>query len=374
VNLALIARIYHKLSPGFRYLPLTHQISLASWGRRWFMHRWLQHQPTVDYTPDKRWEQTLWGIKFRSPLSNAAGMFKNGEGYDFMAQIGAGAFIGGTSTANPRGGNWKNGIYLPFINLPQSKVALNFLGLPNLGDAVLAAQTITRQKVLGCPIGWSVMRSPDLTATQGMEQLINSLWLYHNQEQIDFIEINESCPNLQLSTAAINQRLRLITQKFLSKRQRHLPVIVKLSTDISGQSLINLVRLAVQLGFDGLNLGNTSTAYADYRPQITAAEQPLFDFFSANFGGGISGTLLKTRSLELCAIAAQELTQLKPQHEFNLIRSGGVEQLQDIKRAHKHGVALCQWYSGFFNAYAREGDLIYNNLFRHRNLDANILC
>lgn len=44
----------------------------------------------------------MWGIKFRNSLYNSAGMFKNGEGYDLVSKIGAGAYLGGTSTHNPR--------------------------------------------------------------------------------------------------------------------------------------------------------------------------------------------------------------------------------------------------------------------------------
>ncbi len=361
--LPYLIRLYHKNSRYLRVLPLAEQVRLASWGRRWFMKRLVNQNPGTEYRPDKEWERTLWGIKFRTPLGNAAGMFKNGEGYANMAALGAGAFIGGTSTANPRQGNTKNGIYLPFISLPQSKIALNFLGLPNYGDALLSAKPVTLSKVEGCPIGWSVMRSPDFNETDGLDQLIKSLWLYHNHTQIDFIEINESCPNIQVSSANMVERLSRIAQEFLQKRKRHLPVVIKLSNDISHSSLHGLVHDLVRLGFDGLNLGNTSTAYSSYRPQITASEMELFDFFSANFAGGISGYVLKKRSLELCAVAAEVLAKIKPVHEFNLIRCGGIDQLQDILDGERNGVDLSQWYSGFFTRYMESGSMVYRDLF-----------
>jgi len=51
----------------------------------------------------------LWGIKFRQPLFNAAGMFKTGDGYKLAVAQGAGAFLAGTSTQNSRKGNIKMG-------------------------------------------------------------------------------------------------------------------------------------------------------------------------------------------------------------------------------------------------------------------------
>jgi len=43
-----------------------------------------------DYTPLGKLVKELWGIKFRSPIMNAAGMFKNGECYEMVAKQRAG--------------------------------------------------------------------------------------------------------------------------------------------------------------------------------------------------------------------------------------------------------------------------------------------
>ena len=344
-------------------LPAPWQIRLASWGRQQFMYNFNQHHPKESITPHPKHTISMWGIEFRAPLSNSAGMFKNGESYDTVAALGAGAYIGGTSTANARTGNLKNGIALPFISLYNSKSAINFLGLPNLGDQVLSQINITTNKIKGCPIGWSVMRSPDYAENEGLAKLIESLWLYHNHPQIDFIEINESCPNIKIGGGSIIPRLQIIAREFLDKRTRKLPVVVKLSTDLTLDGLAPILEELIRLKFDGINLGNTSIDYTNVKPQLNSKDIQIFDYFTQNFGGGVSGLPLKNKSLQLCAEAADLLNKFKPNHEFHIIRSGGIDSLADIEESRAHGISFNQWYTGFFNNYARDGDQVYRKLF-----------
>ena len=359
-----LSSAYHGLQPLLRRLPLQWQVKLAAAGRRYYLQQFVALKVAPSYIPPAAMARQLWGINFRSGVYNAAGMFKNGEGYDVVARLGAGAYLGGTSTANPRLGNQKLGIALPFISLPKSKVALNYLGLPNYGDEVLATQVLTRQKISGCPIGWSVMRSPDFNEEEGLKQLLASLWRYHNHPQIDFIEINESCPNVQHSSSNLLLRLSQIAQQFLKQRQRSLPVIVKFSTDLEHAALPRIIESLVANGFAGINLGNTSTAYSELLDQIEPSERELFKYFTRQFGGGVSGHVLKAKSLELCSLAAECCARLQPNHEFHIIRSGGIEDYADFVAAQAAGVTMSQWYSGFFNAYARSGAAVYRDFFR----------
>lgn len=361
---AKLSKLFHLAYPAIQKLPLDWQVKLMSYGRMKFMKDLCDYIPKAQFIPHNDYAVNAWGLKFRSPLMNSAGMFKNGEAYDAVAKLGAGGYIGGTSTANARSGNAKNGITLPFITLPNSDVAVNWLGLPNLGDDVLSQKNITFNKVDGCPIGWSVMRSPDYDEAVGLQLLIDSLWKYHNHSQIDFIEINESCPNIKAGGGNIVARLQVIADKFLSKRERKLPVVVKLSNDITVSSLEEILTALVKLGFDGINLGNTSTNYTDLINKIANDnESKLFDYFVNNYSGGISGKLLKDSSLNLCAHTAEVLANINPGYEFHIIRSGGVESFADVKASLENGATLVQWYTGFFTAYNLHQDKVYANIF-----------
>lgn len=366
MNPKLLARSYHKCLPLLRQLPDRLQIKIASFGRKFFMENFVKRQPQIRYTPPAAQNKTLWGIDFRSPLGNSAGIFKNGEAYDFMAQIGAGFYIGGTSTANPRSGNSKKQITHPFINLPQSGIALNFMGLPNLGDEILAQQQITKHKINGVPIGWSVMRSPDFPENIALEKLVSSIKLYLAHPLVDFIEINESCPNIAKSSGNLIERINFLGN-MLQPLTVKKPLLLKLSCDINEAVLETIVVRLIELGFAGITLGNTSIDYTRYRQQLTVKEQPVFDYFTANFGGGISGKVLKSRSLQIAAVAAEIKTRLAPNHEFHIIRSGGIDNYTDITAAQQHGISLSQWFSGFFDNYAIFDDELYRHFWSNKS-------
>lgn len=361
-----LAQASHKYSSSIgKVLPKKYLIRFESLCRSYFMHKLYAETPATAYfLPDAKWHRTLWGLKFQTPLMNSAGMFKNGEGYDLVAKQGAGGYLAGTSTFNPRAGNTIHGIQHPFISLAKSQISLNSLGLPNLGDEILASQIITQHKQPNCPIGWSVMRSSDYDSATGMINLIKSLWLYHDNPQIDFIELNESCPNVKLDGGGLAERLELIAANFLLKRKRNLPVILKLSNSITLATLTNILDMVVRYKFDGINLGNTATNYASYREAVDIQERALFDYFTKNYGGGIGGNCLKHNSLQLCSTAAQYIKKLSIDYEFHVIRTGGVNSLSDILQSEQAGISLNQWYTGYFTNYLHNANSVYENLLR----------
>ncbi|MFO0320765.1 MAG: hypothetical protein ACK5Z5_10250, partial [Neisseriaceae bacterium] len=89
------AALMHKLHPLIQLLPNHLKVKLYSIGRQYFMNKFYQEKvlnTEIIHSADK--SRILWGINFRYPLFNAAGMFKNGEGYDIVSAQGAGAYLG----------------------------------------------------------------------------------------------------------------------------------------------------------------------------------------------------------------------------------------------------------------------------------------
>ncbi|MEM8933781.1 MAG: hypothetical protein AAGE94_21505, partial [Acidobacteriota bacterium] len=313
---------------------------------------------------------TLWGVRFRSPLTNAAGMFKTGEGYATVAAQGAGGHLIGTTTATPRRGNRKCGVPLPFAPYPRSGAASNWLGLPNPGHAAVARHLERVSRIDGCPIGASLSADPDpkIPTAQKLEDLAVGLHAYA-RAGVDFIEINESCPNTEAVSEdgrsafqEMVERLSHVATRFLATDDRP-PVIVKFSNDTDPAQVADLLDVLVDLGFDGVNFGNTSTAYGRLRDQIEAADRPLYDYFTTAFGGGVSGRPLRDASLRLVEAARQHLDQRVPEHEFHIVRTGGVETAADVRASLDAGASLVQWYSGYFEAFARQGHAVYARLY-----------
>jgi dihydroorotate dehydrogenase len=344
-------------------LPPKFITKIYSKGRYHFLRTLCAEHPSP-VEPPAHLARTLWGINFRSPLFNAAGLFKDGAGFDGAFALGAGAFLSGTSTANPRTGNAKAGIQLPFAPYPTSGAASNWLGLPGPGDKAIAALLKALPRKLGFPIGASIMGAPDIKdPSERLQRLIEGLWAYHAAD-VDFIELNESCPNTGERLAGIKEleeRIERIAAEFLAKRRtnRRLPVLVKFSPDLDVALIPALLALLIKAGVDGVTFGNTSTDYAGLRPAIAEDEHALFDFFTKNFGGGISGQPLKAKVLPLIKAAASYLSENRPEQEFHLIWCGGIETHADLALALKSGASLAQWYTGFFEQYSRVGNKAY---------------
>jgi dihydroorotate dehydrogenase len=348
-------------------------IDVYSRGRRDFLSRLSDDEPlNIDID---RWIHPVkvWDIEFNNNLFNAAGMFKSGKGYQMTALEGAGAWLAGTSTSLPRAGNSKLNILHPFLPLPNSKSAVNWLGLPNDGHFALASKIIKISKVKGCPIGVSVSSDPSESGLQALKSLVEGITVLSNSGA-DFIELNESCPNVsghgknsnnELDTNML-ERLEYIKNNILKKRTKNLPVIVKYSVDTDLELLKKLIPVLVDYGFDGINLGNTSTTYNEYLPKFNQKEKKIFEYFISNFGGGVSGNLIKEKSLLLCAETSKILNSINLKKEFNIIRTGGIDSYQDLIESGNAGVTLNQWYTGYFENFTNYGHNLYKELYMRK--------
>lgn len=364
-----LARLEARLRPVLTRLPPLLAVQLYSLGRRRFIASFHRYLPPEPFDP-RGLGRTLWGLELRSPIGNAAGMFKTGEGYALAATQGAGAYLAGTTTAWPRTGNRRAGVKLPFAPYPVSHAASNWLGLPNPGHQAVAEKLRGISRIKGCPVGASAAACPDRRRSEEEKLAELALGLRAYEEAgVDFLELNESCPNTPDDPRGFEElraRLDYLKESFLDRRARSLPVVVKFSCDTEVSQVPVLLDLLIALGFDGVNFGNTSTDYALHRQLIAGSEARLYDDFTSRFGGGLSGRPLARPSLRLCEVALRHLRQHPPGHEFHVIRTGGIENAADIAASETAGIAFNQWYTGYFEAFARFGHGVYRELYRQR--------
>lgn len=364
----LLSKIESKIRPNMMWLPPHFITNLYSTQKLKFLNNFFKEVPEKHLIENQN--VIFWGINFNIPIFNAAGMFKNGYGYQLVANQGAGAYLCGTTTAEVRKGNLKDGIYLPFTPYPNSGSASNWMGLPNEGHSIVAKRLSEIQKVKGCPIGASVSITGDTNLRENLEQLIDGIKLY-DKANIDFIEFNESCPNVADVHHKIEvndldrdliKRMEFVSSNFLSKRNRKLPLILKLSNDTNPDLIPAMIDIMIDLNFDGLNLGNTSTDYINLKSKINPKDKKSFKYFTENFGGGLSGNIVKEKSLNLVSVAANYLKTKKLSYEFHLIRTGGIENYLDFAKSIESGASLCQWYTGYFSNFAKNGHKLYDML------------
>lgn len=366
-----LAKLDRFMRPLAALLPAKFYIDFYSRARREFLSRLVEDSPKDLELSSWIKPVKLWDIEFNNTLFNAAGMFKNGKGYEMSALQGAGAWLAGSSTSFPRSGNEKLDILHPMLPLPRSKSAVNWLGLPNDGHNALAGKISRISKIKGCPIGVSISSDPSQKGLTALKSLIEGMNLF-SSANVDFIELNESCPNVASHSGKSNneldlnmlERIEYLSQNFLIKRDRNLPVIVKYSVDTDISLLEKLIPILIDLGFDGINLGNTSITYSEYTQQISDKERDVFTYFTENFGGGVSGSLIKNKSLSLCRKAKEIIDKSNLSKEFNIIRTGGISSKNDLKDSFNVGASLSQWYTGYFENFAEFGHQVYMKMYK----------
>ena len=353
-------------------LPGLFPVLIYSYGRKLFLNQLFKTIPRKKIEIPSQFHRELWGIKFQSNLFNAAGIFKEVYGYELCYRQGAAAFLVGTITPRARNGNIKKGIKHPFIPLQKSHAAINWMGLPNVGIEEALSRIRRIEKKKGCPIGISISSQPNVSENQAINELIDVFKLVE-QSQVDFIELNESCPNVDHTHSSeqignldkgLVDRLELISQKFLKQRKRLLPVVVKFSNDTALEQVDELVELLISLRFDGINFGNTSTQYSEIQNQLNESDIRNFQNFTQTFGGGVSGAVLRKKSLSLCSAAVEKSKQISNQTEFIIIRTGGIEHEGDVFESNLTGVHLNQWFTGYFEAFSKYGYNCYSRILK----------
>jgi dihydroorotate dehydrogenase (NAD+) catalytic subunit len=368
----ILAGMDSKIRPLMNILPPAYMVKVYSRGRKTFLKSLVKDIPaeTVQIPEEKR--QTLWETRFGNGLMNAAGMFKTGEGYLLAVRQGAGAYLAGTTTAIPRSGNVKSGVEHPFLPMPGSGAALNWMGLPNPGHAALAKKLSLIGRKKNCPLGASVSSDPEQSGKEAMQALVEGMKLY-DKAGICFIELNESCPNVphehgsEFTSDGLDKslvdRLEYIKENFLDNRPRLLPVIIKFSNDTAAEQIPALLDLMLDMGFDGVNFGNTSINYSGYESRIVQGEKKNFGYFTSEFGGGLSGRPLKDISLELASMTVKYIQSKELNREFNVIRTGGIETARDIAESEQAGIKLNQWFTGYFDSFAKYGHNLYKKIY-----------
>jgi dihydroorotate dehydrogenase len=358
-----VARADRKIRPYVaEHLTPYATVFAYSAGRKLFL-RQLESERPEPYEPPAELSRTMWGIRFRAPLMNAAGMFKNGGGYEVSYLEGAGGYLHGSSTNPGRAGNKKYGIKNPFIPLPRSRGAINWLGLNNDGDEKIIGRVSRLWQQEGCPVVTNLAESPDRENSEKTPALVRSLHKYANIGMRVF-EVNYSCPNTgdMDGFEELHKKLRCISENFI-KRRENVYVVVKFSNDTQIAQVPQVMDMLFGLGFHGVNFGNTSTSYGALVREIDPRDRELFNYFVTRFGGGVSGPALKEKSLDLCDHAVTYRDKGPPKQEFHVWRTGGVEGVSDLIDSDGVGVSMNLWFTGFFDRFSEYGHGLYERLF-----------
>ena len=246
---------------------------------------------------------TLCGIELDNPVIPASGTF--GYGYEFAELydincLGTLSMKG--STRDPR-----------FCN-PTPRIAecaggmMNSVGLQNPGiDAVISTELPKLRKVFHKPIMANI-------CGYSLEEYAENAAKMDNAEQVAWLEINISCPNVHhggMSFGTVPENAAEVTRAVKAVTTK--PIIMKLTPNVT--DIVSIAKACEEAGADGIALINTMMGMAiDLR-----TKKPLL----ANVTGGLSGPCVKPVALRMVYQVSQAVN-------IPVIGIGGVATAEDV--------------------------------------------
>lgn len=269
------------------------------------------------------------GLDFPSPFGLAAGFDKDGRAVRGLAQLGFGHVEIGTITAQSQPGNPRPRLF----RLIPDRAVINRMGFNNAG-ALAASIRLTRlARARHRPIvGINVGKSRSVDVDHSTDDYLTSVQLL--KDVADYLVINVSSPNTPgLRGLQELDKLEPLLRAVVAEAGG-VPVLVKISPDLTDEEIRRIAMLAVDLGLAGMIATNTTLS----RDLLTTDHAIV----SAAGEGGLSGAPLASRSLAVLSVIRATVPP-----DFCIISVGGVDTAQDVADRLEHGANLVQGYTAF---------------------------
>jgi dihydroorotate dehydrogenase len=281
--------------------------------------------PTVPNNP-----VTVMGIEFANPVGLAAGLDKNGDYIDVLAELGFGFLEIGTVTPRPQPGNPKPRLF----RLPEARGIINRMGFNNGGVDNLLENVANAQYrgVLGINIG----KNADTPIEKAAEDYLIGLRKVY--AAASYVTVNISSPNTknlrQLQQGDelgdLLKQLKTEQEKLADQYGRYVPVAVKIAPDLDSNQIQEIGRLLIENRIDGVIATNT-----------TLSRTGVENLRHGQETGGLSGEPVRAKSTSVIRELAQVLDGALP-----IIGVGGIMSGEDAVEKIRAGAALVQVYSG----------------------------
>jgi dihydroorotate dehydrogenase len=273
----------------------------------------------------------VMGLDFPNPVGLAAGLDKNGEAIDALADFGFGFIEVGAVTPRPQPGNPKPRLF----RLPRAEAIINRMGFNNLGvDKLLANLARTRYRgILGVNLGKN-FDTPIEKAADDYLILLDKLY-----GKVGFVTVNISSPNtknlralqggdeLDALLAAIKARQAALAQK----HGAYMPVAVKIAPDLDDRQIADMAALFRKHQVDAVIATNT-----------TLSREGVENLPHGQEAGGLSGR--PVREISTRVISAFHIALAG---EVPIIGAGGILSGADAREKVEAGAELVQFYTGF---------------------------
>lgn len=316
-TLELVEKAFHRLLLSLE--PETaHKVAMSGLRRLQQQPHALSHFESRHRVGDSRLVQELWGRQFPNPIGLAAGFDKDAVAVPALAAMGFGFLEVGTVTPRPQAGNPRPRLF----RHPQVRSLQNSMGFNNAGMESMK-RSLSKRRLPPVPLGINIGKNRQTTLAAAAEDyrvLVQTL-----EGHADYFVINISSPNTP-GLRDLQQPETIAGLLEVCQQETDVPVLVKLSPDMEDEVTVDLARIAVESGAAGLILTNTTTDYS-----LIPGCKPM---------GGLSGRVLRRRSLELLEVVAAAVFG-----RCVLVSVGGIESATDVYQRLKAGAHLVQVYT-----------------------------
>jgi len=275
------------------------------------------------------------GLTLPNPVGLAAGLDKNAEHIDALADFGFGFIEVGTVTPRAQPGN-----PLPrLFRLPQAAALINRMGFNNDGLERFVANveaSRNRKVVLGLNIG----KNADTPIEKALDDYLTGLRRVYPLllDRPGYVAVNISSPNTKnlrslqggAELKALLGGLREARKELANRHGRRVPLAVKIAPDLDDAELPRIADALVAHEIDAVIATNTTIA-RDAVAGVPHAEET----------GGLSGAPLAARSTEVVRLLARQLKGALP-----VIGVGGIMSGHDAVAKIAAGATLVQLYTG----------------------------
>jgi dihydroorotate dehydrogenase len=261
-----------------------------------------------------------------NPIGLAAGFDKNAEMIELLPFFGFGSVEVGTVTPLPQGGNERPRLF----RNPADQTLFNRMGFNNLGAGVISERVRRAKSKVppGFRIGVNLGKNkstPDGEASKDYARAARPFL-----DTADYFVINVSSPNTPglraLQTPEALAAIVAEVKATLAESTRIIPLYVKLAPELTGETLMPVIRALETAGVSGLIL--TNTLGGDY-------------LYGGNrLSGGWSGQILTSTALS-------RLKEAKSMTGLPIISVGGIMTVEDALARISEGAESIQLYTGW---------------------------
>jgi dihydroorotate dehydrogenase len=279
--------------------------------------------------------QRVLGLDFANPVGLAAGLDKQGTAVAAWPALGFGFAEIGTVTPRPQPGNPRPRLF----RLPDDLAVINRFGFNSAGAEAVAenlrehgVERPTASSRSLCPLGINVGKNKDTPNEQAADDYVRAI--ERLRSSAGYFVVNVSSPNTAgLRALQDHAALRPLLQQCVAaaRDQRHdVPVLVKVSPDMTTDDLLRTVDAALEGGAAGIVATNTTTSRGGLKARGAVVAET----------GGLSGAPLRQTANAACGALFRHLGRRVP-----IVGVGGIASADDAYERIRSGATLVQVYT-----------------------------